>query len=474
MKNISLSILFICFTMMSFSQTVQEIFDDYGKYSESSINDRRFKHSDIEPLITSLKPKYGFEVKIEGASVENRPIYSIKWGNGPVNVLLWSQMHGDEATATMAIFDIIKFLNSSGNDEFKRNVYEKLTLTFIPMLNPDGAEGFSRRNAIGVDLNRDALSLQSPEAKILKNKRDETNAVFGFNLHDQGRVYAAGNNPKQAAISFLAPAYNYEKEVNETRENAMKLISQLTTTLQAHIPEHIAKYSDDFEPRAFGDNIQKWGTSVILIESGGYPEDRDKQMLRKMNFLALLTSFQSIANSEYKNESVETYKSLPFNEKLFFDLLIKNVTIQKEGKDYVVDLAIDQKEISFNGARSYYLRGVIAEVGDLSIYYGYKTIDGTGMNADPGAKVRANDLASSQLFLKTGALFLEYQSNENISGDLPMNIVGSNGAPAMDFKIGNLANLVIRQDGKIKYLILNGFVLDPTAKNPGVYGLDLR
>ena len=152
----------------------------------------------------------------------------------------------------------------------RESLLRELQIVFIPMLNPDGAERFQRRNALGVDLNRDALRLQSPEAQLLKAKRDELSADWGFNLHDQSRYYAAGNHPRTAAISVLAPAYNYEKEVNAVRERSMRMIGQMNAVLQAYIPGQVARYNDDFEPRAFGDNIQKWGTSTILIESVSY------------------------------------------------------------------------------------------------------------------------------------------------------------------------------------------------------------
>ena len=68
-----------------------------------------------------------------------------------------------------------------------------MTVHFIPMLNPDGAELFNRHNAIGIDINRDALRLQSPESQLLKKVRDSLDADFGFNLHDQSN-FETGNN----------------------------------------------------------------------------------------------------------------------------------------------------------------------------------------------------------------------------------------------------------------------------------------
>ena len=60
----------------------------------------------------------------------------ISVGQGDIDVLLWSQMHGDESTATAAIFDIFNYLKTD------QTLLKNLKVHFIPMLNPDGAEVF--------------------------------------------------------------------------------------------------------------------------------------------------------------------------------------------------------------------------------------------------------------------------------------------------------------------------------------------
>ncbi|HRF41974.1 MAG TPA: M14 family zinc carboxypeptidase, partial [Saprospiraceae bacterium] len=257
------------------------LYDRHSAYKEPSITRQRFKHAAIAPLVQRLQSP--FQWSVDGKSIEGRNIYRVQYGNGPIKVLLWSQMHGDEPTATMALMDIFNFLSRSDEwDELRSRLRSELTLVFVPMLNPDGAERFERRNALGIDLNRDALRLQCPESQLLKRLRDELSAQWGFNLHDQGRFYGAGLGPKNAAMAFLAPAYNYEKEINDSRGNAMQLIAGLSAFLHEYIPGHIARYDDEFEPRAFGDNIQKWGTSTILIEAGVLPNDPEKQELRRL------------------------------------------------------------------------------------------------------------------------------------------------------------------------------------------------
>ncbi len=64
----------------------------------------------------------------------------------------------------------------------------------------------------------------------------------------------------------------------------MKMIVRMNRLLQLFIPGQVARYADDHEPRAFGDNVQKWGTTLILIESGGYQGDPEKQYIRQAEF----------------------------------------------------------------------------------------------------------------------------------------------------------------------------------------------
>ncbi|MFT6735369.1 MAG: murein tripeptide amidase MpaA [Polaribacter sp.] len=70
------------------------------------------------------------------------------------------------------------------------------------MLNPDGAELEPRVNAPGIDINRDAKALQSPEGRLLLSLAEQINPQFGFNLHSQNRYYAVGKTDKSAVILF--------------------------------------------------------------------------------------------------------------------------------------------------------------------------------------------------------------------------------------------------------------------------------
>ncbi|MDZ7613028.1 MAG: M14 family zinc carboxypeptidase [Flavobacteriaceae bacterium] len=161
-KLISISLFLLPLFILSQENFTAKTFADYSGYQEKSLSTRRFKHADIQPLIEGLKKEPGFGVKKLGTSIEGRSISMISLGTGKVTVLLWSQMHGDESTATMAIFDLMNYFKSN------KTLLNKVNLHFIPMLNPDGAEQFNRRNAIGIDINRDAVRLQSPESRILK------------------------------------------------------------------------------------------------------------------------------------------------------------------------------------------------------------------------------------------------------------------------------------------------------------------
>ncbi|PHN08294.1 M14 family zinc carboxypeptidase [Flavilitoribacter nigricans] len=451
----------------SMAQFDQELSKSYEKYKESSITHRRFKHESIEKLVQSLAAP--FRVETAGASIEGRNIYQVSIGDGPVTVLLWSQMHGDESTATMALMDMFNFFKASDQfDPLRRQLLKELTIVFVPMLNPDGAERFTRRNALGIDLNRDALRLQSPEAQLLKRVRDELEADWGFNLHDQSRYYAAGPNPNTATISFLAPAYNYEKEVNTIRGRSMQLIGLMNETLQQYIPGKVARYNDDFEPRAFGDNIQKWGTSTILIESGGLVDDPEKQEIRKLNFLVIMSALEAIAAKRYETADRAAYESIPFNDSgAFLDLALREVEIERNGNWYTVDIGIRRDETIVNG-ESVFSGAHIADQGDLSTYYAYENFPGKGFRAEAG-KVYPKVLPDWAALQKIDPKELWRQGYTavkmvNRSGEANrarhLEVLSEKGTTEDAINPYQSPGIILKKDGQVKYVVVKGRLME--------------
>lgn len=447
----------------------KDLFSKYDRYREKTIRDRRFKHKDIIPLIQQLRGP--FSVALVGRSIEDREIYKVTLGNGPVKVLLWSQMHGDESTATMALMDMFNFFVADDEfNELRRQLLNELTIVVIPLLNPDGAERFQRRNALGIDLNRDAVRLQCPESRILKQVRDELHADWGFNLHDQNRYYAAGRNAKTATISFLAPAYNVEKEINTSRGNAMRLIGLMNAMLQNYIPGQVARYDDEFEPRAFGDNIQKWGTSTILIECGGMPNDPDKQYIRKLHFVALLTAFDAIARKQYEPVELSAYEQIPYNDNgAFHDLILREVQIEKGGENYLVDIGYQRREVSYDGNRQYYYSAEISDMGDLSVFHAYDELEGQGYKAVPG-KTYTRTIASVAELKKLDAVELLRQGYTAIRMQNPPTrskyvyfpfkiLTGKNQEDSVILP-GRNPSLVMKKGSQARYVAVNGFLFD--------------
>ena len=398
----------------------ESLYNSFEKYKEKSLKIRRFKQKDILPLIQKLP----FENMVVGHSYEGREIIKVALGQGKRKILLWSQMHGNEATATMAIFDIFNFFKEKGVDfqSEKEEILSNLQLHFIPMLNPDGAERFIRYTAQDIDMNRDALRLQCPESRILKDNVGKLKPEFSFNLHDQGTRYSAGISPKQATVSFLATAYNEAREWNEVRIRSRQVISHLNAVLQNFIPGGIGRFSDEFEPRAFGDNIQKWGSSLILIESGGLVGDLEKQEIRKLNFVAILSALLAISRENYGHFSLQDYENIPQNEKALFDLKIENAQIEGSGGKDMVDLGINIDEKNNPRATNYTHTSVIEDIGDLSVFFGLKTIDAQGAILKPISqfpalvqKYKIKGSTPSQIELGGKASFvIDYKSAQKV------------------------------------------------------------
>ena len=353
-------------------------------------------HADVKRRVTELAAAKGAVVTVKqiGASVEKREIWDVSFGSGPFVVLMWSQMHGDESTATSALFDLYEYLRRHRDEPAVKQMLSALTVHTIPMLNPDGAERFQRRNAQGLDVNRDALLLQSPEGQLLKKIRDELNPRVGFNLHNQSWNTSAGRPPRPASISLLSVAYDENRSMNDGRRLTKRLAAVVRDAIEPLAGNRIGRYDDSFEVRAFGDNLTKWGTPVLLIETGAWPDPNPDPPLVRVNFVALVRALQALADGSVNRANADRYDSLPENDSLAFHYLIRNVSIRSGGLAFTGDVGLSaaRRIRLLDARRRLVLSTSVADLGDLRTYCGVFEIDGTGKviaPLTPGAPVPA-------------------------------------------------------------------------------------
>ena len=352
------------------------------RYKVAAIVSRRISHADYWSALQSSLVSQRLKVDVIGRSMLGRELRSITFGTGPTKVLLWSQMHGDEATATMALADILAWMTSSSADGIRDRIASSLTVVMIPMLNPDGAERFQRENAVGIDVNRDARRLSTPEARALKAVHEKLKPDFGFNLHDQNARTRVGRTGPQAAIALLAPAADSARSWPPLRARARLIAAALARDFDSQVPGRVSKYDDAFNPRAFGDLMGVWGTSTILIESGAMPNDPDKQGLRRLNTAAIIRTLDAIATRAYEQSDPSDYEKLQYNTSGAFDLLVRGGRIVLPGLEPVVaDVAINFEDaVARTGGR-------VRDVGDLAGVVAVDTLDATGafLHARPEA-----------------------------------------------------------------------------------------
>lgn len=314
----------------------------------------------IYPILRDSK----FKLTEIGRSENNRSIYSLIIGSGFKKVLIWSQMHGNESTGTKAILDFLAFLKSDKFEAMNNKLLSELTIQFIPMLNPDGAELYTRENAKGIDLNRDAVELEAVESKLLNSVLNEFKPQFCFNLHDQRTIFNVAGTQNPATISFLAPSIDQDRTLTESRKVTMSVIVAMNELLQNLIPNHVGRYTDEFYPNATGDNFQKAGYHTILIEAGHFKDDYDREEVRKFNFMALLQGLNYIASTSNYNY-YQPYFEIPINAQQFFDVIYRNVFYD----DLVQDVALQYKYKVVNRKLERFLS--IEKIGDLSSYFGH-------------------------------------------------------------------------------------------------------
>ena len=343
--------------------TLNNIYSIYDEFKVHQIKGRYITNSHILPFLKNLNSN--FKLQKIGFSEKNTPIYSVSFGNGPINILIWSQMHGNEATTTKSLIDCLNLFNSSNNEFITNNLCVKI----IPILNPDGANNYCRLNSNNIDLNRDAQELTQSESRVLRDLFDEFKPHYCFNMHDQRTIYSAGDNYYPATLSFLSPSQDNNRSLTINRKIGMKIISNLRNVIDPYIPNQISRYDDKFNINCVGDKFQSLGVPTILFEAGHYDNDYNRDITRKYMMFAIYQTFLSIINKSYINYSTNNYFDIPENKPTYFDVLIKGVSFDKNLKD-IRDVGIlyreslEKSDINFTP--------FVVKIGDLSSYYGHK------------------------------------------------------------------------------------------------------
>ena len=344
--------------------TTETLIALYDTYKESALFDRYIHTKTILPLLQKQPLQYKLEAI--GASVNDETIYALTFGSGPKKILMWSQMHGNESTTTKALFDIFNFLNS--DHDLAKSILSSCTIKVIPILNPDGAKAYTRLNANGIDLNRDAQNLSQPESNVLKTVFNAFKPDFCFNLHGQRTIFSAGKSNRPATVSFLAPAQDQQCTITGNRKRAMEIIAVMNANLQLQIPNQVGLYDDAFNNNCVGDTFQSHNIPTLLFEAGHYKNDYSRDLVRSYIFQSLLVAIQYIASVDVEGRAYKPYLDIPMNEKLFYDIIIRNSETN--------DIGILYEERLIDDGITFVPK--IEKISDLSAFYAHKELNANG------------------------------------------------------------------------------------------------
>jgi hypothetical protein len=374
-----IALAFLIGSVTTKAQSPRELLQEWQTHRLTDLDPALVKHAELQKYLNELRAR-GVRIAEVGRSVADRAIYQMEFGRGPLKVFMWSQMHGDEPTATSALLDLFAYMQQNRGKPWVKAVEEKITLRAVPMLNPDGAELFQRRNLQSIDINRDARALATPEGRLLKRLRDEWRPDIGFNLHNQGVRTSVGDTGKQATISLLAVVADASGADTPGRIRNKKLCAVMVEALAPFIYGHIGRYDDTFNPRAFGDLISQWGTPVILIETGALKEKTSADLVG-LNFVAFASALKSLADGSVEDANPAVYDALRTNEGgIIYDLIVRGATLINRSRDggakvqpFAGDLAVNAEARRSEGGSPRWTS--IQDVGDLSVFRGLEEVD---------------------------------------------------------------------------------------------------
>ena len=333
-----------------------------SRYSQVAAKGRYLPYALMSDVMAQFSE---LSVHDEGLSVNGQVIRSYTLGSGPVNILMWSQMHGNETTSSKALLDLILFVTNVKDSL----ILDQLKIVIIPMLNPDGADDYTRANANGVDLNRDALDQTQPESQLLLKVFERMRPEYCFNLHDQRPIFGAGSNGQPTALSFLAPSGDVDKSWNKNRTEARAILGSVAKSLSSGFSEKLARFDDAFNLNCFGDFFQSRGAATMLFEAGQDSSDYSRDQIRLQYCYALYVALERISCSSPHEDDANFYSKMPKNVECFCDILVKNA-VTTSGQRVSLGLTYQEQLID----HKIVLKPFISHISPSSALFGHRVI----------------------------------------------------------------------------------------------------
>ena len=147
-------------------------------------------HEEELAFLEAVAASSRVRLDVVGTTLEERPLHLVRLSlpgrqdARPTTMVVGSQ-HGNEPAGRETALTWLRDLAFT-DDELLVEQMKGQTLLFVPSANPDGREANTRGNADGVDINRDHLALETPEARAIAAVLRDVEPHLVLDLHEYG------------------------------------------------------------------------------------------------------------------------------------------------------------------------------------------------------------------------------------------------------------------------------------------------